>query len=155
MMHPAEEAEVLRLLMVMGIASKDEVIAWADRLIETTDQPPAWVINISLAANRYADVIESMLSDAAQDADRQRAAYVAMGRLAASFRAGHLTTMDATHKLRLWATRAHVNEEDAQRAMVPDYVADEVDYGYLTEADVAQAVQEYFDDLASRQPQTE
>ena len=70
------------------------------------------------------------------------AAYSAMGRFAEAFRSGDFPPQTAARMLERWAASAKVTQEDWTAAMVPLWVADEVEYGYTSEQDVVAAVNE-------------
>lgn len=62
-----EEAELYRLLLITGFAKCEEVVAWADKIIETTENPPDQVIEISITT-KINDII-SMLGQIKGDYD--------------------------------------------------------------------------------------
>jgi hypothetical protein len=45
------EAEWLRMCLEWGIRSKADVIAWADRRVESTDRPHPSIIDVAMATN--------------------------------------------------------------------------------------------------------
>ena len=46
-MNICEQAEAFRLLLLMGVIDKSEVIAWADGIIAARDVVPGWLLDVS------------------------------------------------------------------------------------------------------------
>ena len=139
-MNICEQAEAFRLLLIMGVVSKPEIIAWADDLIATRDHPPEWLLDVSLAANESDEAIESKLRDLRCDGDRILAGYSAIDRFAEGFRTGGIPAQTAARMLRHWAASAKVNQDDWSAAMMPTWIADEIDCGHASEQDVIASV---------------
>jgi hypothetical protein len=139
-MNMCERAESFRLLLIMGVASKSEIISWADELIAREERPPEWLLDLSLAANESNDVIESKLRDLPCEGDRAVAAYAVIERFAEAFRSGDVPPQAAALMLQRWAASANVNQDDWTQAMVPIWVADEVEYGHTSEQDVVESI---------------
>jgi hypothetical protein len=139
-MNICEQAEAFRLLLIVGIASKAEIIAWADALILTRDNPPGWLLNLSLAANGDEDVIQSKLRDLPWDADLATGAYLAMDRLAEAYHAGDISPQTAARMLLGWAESAKVGEDARQRAMWPAWIASDVACGDASEQDLLESM---------------
>jgi hypothetical protein len=135
-----EQAEAFRLLLIMGIASKAEVIAWADERILADEHPPEWLLDLSLAANATDDVFESRLRDLPCEGNRTAAAFTALDRFAEAFRAAKISPRRAALMLQWWAASANVNEEDRTQAMIPIWVADEIEYDNASEWDVVETI---------------
>src|SRR5687767_10003565 len=127
-MNTCEQAEAFRLLLIMGVASKPDIISWADALIAGEEHPPEWLLDLSLAANEGEDVIESKLRDLPCDGNRVAAAYSALERFAEVFRAGKMPPQRAALMLQRWAGSANVNQDDVTHAMTPLWLADEIEY---------------------------
>src|SRR5437667_11900379 len=87
-MNICEQAEAFRLLLIMGLVSKRDVISWADDLIEAPPHVPEWVLDVSLAANDDDEGLESKLRDLPCEADCFAAAHSAIDRFADAFRSG-------------------------------------------------------------------
>jgi hypothetical protein len=139
-MNICEQAEAFRLLLIMGLVSKSEVIAWADELIGTRDDLPGWLLDVSLAANEDNEVIA--LGDLPCEGDRMLAAYWAIDRFAGAFRRGGMAARTAAHMLERWASSVKVYHDDWLKAMTPSWVAVEIDCGHASEQDVIALVDE-------------
>ena len=139
-MNMCEQAEAFRLLLIMGLASKAEIISWADDWIVRDERPPEWLLDLSLAANESSDVIESKLRDLPCEGDRTVAAYSAIERFADAFRSGDVSLKTAALMLERWAASANVDQDDWTKAMLPIWVADEVEYGYTSKQDVVESI---------------
>lgn len=56
-----QKADALGMALETGAISRSDVVAWADSLIETTEQPLEWMIELSLSANKhYLDVVHML-----------------------------------------------------------------------------------------------
>jgi hypothetical protein len=141
-MNLCEQAETLRLLLIMGLVSKAEVIAWADELIATRDDLPGWLLDVSLAANEDEEGIVSKLGDLPCEGDRMMAAYSAIDRFGEALRAGGMGARTAARMLELWASSVKVYHDDWLKAMTPSWIADEVDCGYVSEQYLIRSVEE-------------
>ncbi len=139
-MNICEQAEAFRLLLIMGVASKAEIISWADELILARDELPGWLFDLSLAANGDDEVIESKLRDLPCEANLMTAAYSAMDRFAEKYRAGGVPAQTAARMLERWASGAKVNQGEWERAMMPSWIACEIDCGHASEQDVIASV---------------
>lgn len=98
-----EQAEELRLALVMGLIEKSDVIKWADALIMQEATPPKWLLDVSLAANESKDTVGSRLQDAVDRLDVTVPRQKALGRFARVFRSGELAPLNAAEMLVLWA----------------------------------------------------
>jgi len=142
-MNLQEQAEALRLLLLMGVADKAELVAWADHIITTQDGVPGWLLDLSLGANEDAAAIEAKLRDLPGECKARSAAYAAMDRFAQEFQVkGKFTSRQAANMLTIWACSAKIEEEDRLAAMMPYYIADEVPFGNATDQDVVDAIDE-------------
>jgi hypothetical protein len=148
-MNACEQAEAFRLMLLMGVASRGEIVAWADSRIERDESPPEWLLDLSLAANQHDDVVESKLRDLPCEGDRTAAAYSAVDRVAEAFRSGSVPPQAAARMLQRWANSARANQHDAEQAMAPSWYADEVEYGYTSEQDVIDALNTAFAHFAT------
>lgn len=77
----AQEAENLRLLFIVGIASIDDVVAWADRTISTLPEYDEGLTEISLGANLPKDEMDRRLRRLSTGADRIEAIWNLAGRM--------------------------------------------------------------------------
>ena len=140
-MNICEQAEAFRLLLLMGVVDKAEVVAWADGLIAARDTVPEWLLDVSLAANQDNWTMEAKLRDLRGEYNPRAAAYSAMDRFAKEFQVnGSFTSEEAAHMLAAWAGSAKVSQEDWNAAMMPSWVADEVPYGYTTDQQVVESI---------------
>jgi hypothetical protein len=55
-MNMCEQAETFRLLLIMRVAAKAEIISLADDLIMRDEHPSEWLLDLSLAANEQDEV---------------------------------------------------------------------------------------------------
>lgn len=65
----AQTAALKRLELILGLISKENVIAWADEILTDTDDLPPQLYEISLAVNKSPKEVASLLRDLAEDAD--------------------------------------------------------------------------------------
>src|SRR5262245_5976201 len=98
-MNLCEQAEAFRLLLIMGIATKSEMLAWADGVIASDAAPPGWLLDVSLAANEDDHAFEARLRELPCEANRTVAAYAALDRFAEEFRSGGITPEEAARIL--------------------------------------------------------
>lgn len=77
----AQEAENLRLLFIAGIASADDVVAWADRAISTLPEYDDDLMEISLGANLPMDDMDRRLRFVSEGADHIEAVRNLLGRM--------------------------------------------------------------------------
>jgi hypothetical protein len=146
-----EQAETFRLLLLMGIVSKSEIIAWADDLIMRLENPPEWLLNISLAANDSEGAIEFKLRDVPFEGDRMTAAYSALDRFAQTFQLGKLSIPAAASILHVWASHSRLKDDDDWTwAMVPFWSAQELEFGHTSQEDVLSAINRCLAHFAAR-----
>jgi hypothetical protein len=132
----------------MGLVEIPDVVEWADRLITVCDQVPAWVIDVSLAANERAEVVEQKLRDSLSDAADMTPAYTAMRLFANEFRSGKFAAADAAHRLKLWADNVKVPQDAWTMAMTPSWIVEDARYGVFPEYDLLASIKqclEHFD----------
>jgi hypothetical protein len=142
-MNLREEAEAFRLLLLMGVVDKAELIAWADNIIAAREVVPEWLLDLSLAANENAAAIEANLRDLPGEWNPRSAAYAATDRFADEFqRKGKFTSPEAANMLTIWAASAKVDEEVRSAAMTPQWIADEIPFGNAKDQDVVGAIDE-------------
>jgi hypothetical protein len=141
-MNICEQAEAFRLLLIMGVVTKSDVIAWADEVIATGDQLPDWLLDVSLAANCDDEAIVSKLDDLPCEGNRTVAAYSAIDRFAEAFGSEGIGAQTAAEMLQRWASSAKINQEDWSAAMMPYWIASEIDCGHAREVDAIAAVRQ-------------
>jgi hypothetical protein len=56
-------AAVLAAGVWFGLVEREDVIAWADHLIEKTDQPPLWMIDLSLSHDLHVVDVVRLLNE--------------------------------------------------------------------------------------------
>src|SRR5690242_19732855 len=101
-MNMCEQAKAFRLLLLMGLISKSEVIAWADSVIMGEEHPPEWLLDLSLAANDSESAIESRLREIPFEGDRLIAAYWALDRFSEVFETSRIRPVTAAWMLQAW-----------------------------------------------------
>ena len=140
-MNICEHAEAFRLLLLMGVIEKAEVIAWADDMIVTQDTVPEWLLDVSLAANQDKWGVEGKLRDLPGECNPRAAAYAAIERFAKEFKTnGKYSSAEAAQMLAVWAGSAKVSQDQWTDAMVPSWIADEVPWGYTTDQQVVESI---------------
>jgi hypothetical protein len=139
-MNICEQAEAYRLLLIMGVVPKSEVIAWADDVIATHDQLPDWLLDVSLAANEDDEAIVSKLDDLRCERNRMLAAYSAIDRFAERLRTDSVCAQTAAGMLLRWASSAKINQDDWSAAMMPHWIEVEIDCGHASEEYVISSV---------------
>lgn len=78
----AQDAALKRLELFLGLISKDGVIAWADEIVAGVDDPPFQLFDISLAGNKSAKEVASLLRELGEDADIEGVSATAFRRFA-------------------------------------------------------------------------
>ncbi len=140
-MNICEQAEAFRLLLLMEVIDKSEIIAWADGIIATQDTLPEWLLDVSLAANEDKWAIEGKLREVRGEASPVVAAYAAIERFAKEFHiSGRFKPEQAAQMLVVWAGSAKVSQDDRTAAMVPSWVADAVPDGYTSHQGVVESI---------------
>ncbi len=137
-----EEAEVRRLLLIMGVISTSNVVEWADGLIERRDHVPGWLLDICLTADSDDASMLSKLNGLPLDVNGTLAAYAALDRFEVAFRAGHIQVIEAAAMLARWAATATLSHADQSTAAMPSSVASEIDCGLASEENVACAIED-------------
>ena len=141
-MNICEQAEELRLSLIMGLVERSDVIRWADSLIAASEHVPEWVLDVSLAANQSAEMIESKLRDLPCNGNRMTSAYSAIRRFSEAFQSGRLAIARAIRMLELWAGSARVPQDGWTKAMTPTWIADDAMHGIFSSDDVIASVNE-------------
>jgi hypothetical protein len=136
-----------RLLLLMGAVSVSDIVTWADGVIVAEDQPPEWLLDVSLAANDSADKVESRLRDLPCEGNKLAASYSAIEFFAQDFTSGKISALLAAHMLKVWAANARVNQDGWTGAMVPSWIADEISYGYTSVDAVVSAIHGFLEDV--------
>jgi hypothetical protein len=151
-MNICEQGETFRLLLLMGVVEKSEVIAWADGIIETQDGVPDWLLDVSLAANEDFGTVESKLGDLPGEWSRLAAAYGALIRFVEAFEIeGRFNARRAARMLEVWACSAELNHEDWTAAMMPSWITSEVDSRHARDIDVIESIEGCLKHFALRQ----
>jgi hypothetical protein len=140
-MNICEQAEMFRLLLIMGSVRKSDVIAWADGVIATQDQLPGWLLDVSLAANEDDEAIVAKLDDLPCEGNRMVAAYSAIDHFAKAFRLEGIGAETAAEMLQRWASSAKINQDEWSAAMMPSWIASELGCGHASEEDVIASVE--------------
>lgn len=113
-----EEAETLRLGLLMGLVEPEEVVAWADRVIIELAAPPIEVIDIAMASRQPADEVARLLARVPGPADFTAAAHRALGILQERFLAGNLPLEVVADMLYVYSTAAKIPEAERQMAAI-------------------------------------
>jgi len=138
-----DQAEVLRLLLLMRLANKFQIIAWADSLIETQDQVPNWILDVSLAANRTEDEIELLLRGLPGTFQERAVALGVLEYFAYEFQDnGKFTSREAAKILQVWADNVDLKDDERFAATTPLLISDEIEDFHInaTDAQVVDAI---------------
>ncbi|HZZ41307.1 MAG TPA: hypothetical protein VFE58_00080 [Tepidisphaeraceae bacterium] len=150
-MNICEQAEAFRLLLLMGVVDKKEIISWADSIISTQDNLPEWLLDLSVAANHDTATIEAKLRELPGEWSRISAAYAAITRFTNEFQINDkFTSPEAAHMLAVWAESAKVNQEDRAVAIMPSWIADEVPHGYAVDQDIVESIKKCITHFAAK-----
>jgi hypothetical protein len=140
-MNICEQAEALRLLLLMGVIDKSEIISWADGVIDSQNAVPGWLLDVSLSANEDVSTLVMRLRDLPGEWDRMAAAYIAFDRFAREFQInGKFTSQEAAHMLESWAGCVKINPKDLTVAMMPSWLMDEIPRGHSTDQHVIESI---------------
>ncbi|MEI5907078.1 hypothetical protein WAK64_08410 [Bacillus spongiae] len=74
-------AEVYRLGISLGLLPKEEVIKWADKVIEQMDDPPYEIIEVSLSSKKKLEDIVFILMDVKGEFDNELPPKIILGLL--------------------------------------------------------------------------
>ena len=55
--------------LLRGLVSRTDVVEWADRIIARRDQPPAWLLDLSMSAQLHLLDVVSLLNNAGAEID--------------------------------------------------------------------------------------
>lgn len=111
-----EEVEYLRLALIMGLIGPDEVVAWADRVIDVLDAPPIQVIEASLAGSRSIDDIVDLLTTIPGDGNSAVAAHRVLGLFVQRFRASGIAMDEVIKMLSAYCEFALIPEDERRAA---------------------------------------
>ncbi|WP_165076113.1 hypothetical protein [Paludisphaera rhizosphaerae] len=112
-----EEAETLRLALLMGCFKPDEVVAWADRRIAELAAPPIELVDVATAGGQPPDELARLLKPMPGPADLAAAAHRALGVLRARAISDGFDLKSLTHKLYVYSLEANVSEDEQMEAM--------------------------------------
>ena len=91
MLTVKEQAEVNRIGLISGLLSRQDVIGWADSIIEAYDSPDSAIIDISLMGSADLPGLVSALYDVTGEAGFDRIIDTVLGLCAQKLRCGSLT----------------------------------------------------------------
>ena len=116
-----EEAETLRLGLVMGLVSPQLVIAWADRVVMEMANPPIEVIDVAAATRQPPDELARLLKRLPGPADLTAGAYRVLGILRARAAVGGLALDVIANMLWVYSAEAVIPQAEGLAAASFDY----------------------------------
>jgi hypothetical protein len=144
----AQHAENIRLTLVAGIASVDEVVRWADTVLATLDGYDDDLANLSLASSALPQEIDSMLRHLGQGANRDDALRHLAGQMHSILLRDRTRARDFTRILeQLWVESGYKVADDLR------FVAGIDDDFCLAEEGTYGTVDGVIDDLISQTEQ--
>jgi len=146
-----DEAELMRLCLDYGLCSKADVIAWADREIETCDAPDPAVIDVALATRATTQDLLDLLAAVPGTSDVVSARAMFLGRVADALRHAPDTLPEVVRVLRRVALCGDAPDERASHAMRTlenDYEL--VVYAGRPETELRQRILTFLDEQAAR-----
>lgn len=114
-----EEAEYLRLALMMELVTVDDVVSWADRQIEVQGEATPPLIDLSLAGSAPADEVAILLEAIPGNGDLIAAAHRALRQFSERFRSGAIS-LDKTAVF-LWAYSQCSSAPDDERARAANF----------------------------------
>ncbi|QEH38391.1 hypothetical protein OJF2_69920 [Aquisphaera giovannonii] len=142
-----EDAEALRLGLVMGLHQPRDVVAWADGVIEAMESPPIEIIEIALAKDRPADELSRLLQRVAGPNDMAMAAHRTLHILRASA-SGGMPLATLIDILLIYSTQARIPEAERKAAAELGALYDDLEY-WGTPENLADEVRAFLDRYAS------
>jgi len=116
-----EEAETLRLGLVMGLVSPEAVIAWADGVVMEMANPPIEVIDVAAATRQPLDELARLLKRVPGPADLTAGAHRVLGILRARASVGSLALDVITNMLWVYSAEAVIPQAERLAASSFDY----------------------------------
>jgi len=114
-MELAQQAEIKRQELCLGLISVSEVIQWADLMLESTPEYNDDLVNVSLAKHNCAQDIASLLGHLAAGSDEFDAMRVVLGSLYKFLLIDNSQTRNFTRALeRFWIDHNYELPEDMQ-----------------------------------------
>jgi hypothetical protein len=113
-----EQAEYLRISLLMGLIGVADVVRWADAAIGNMTEPPSEIIDLALAGKLHPEDVARMLAQVQGDADLTLAAHRAVGELASRFSGGSITIDDVAGMLYSYSQFARVDEIERGTASI-------------------------------------
>ena len=136
-----EQAEYYRVLLAMGLVRREDVIAWADRVVLESAGPPE-VIDVSLATHKPDHEVDALLQAVRGAGDLAAAAHAALHRLKPTLRDRPLK--DAVKVVVAYGRAARVSDGEYFDAVLFEVLYDEMTEGYCgTEAEVWDALKAF------------
>lgn len=143
------EAEIYRVGLIIGYFVKDDVIRWADKIIETQENYPYEIIEVSLLGNSSKPDIASKLSEITGIANHELILCVLFGLCSNSYKTNKFTADEiCTLLYRLVSTKTDISmsqEIEQKIHYLSDgyYLASEGIYGNLK--DICDDLKEFLD----------
>ncbi len=118
-----EEAEVLRLGLVLGLVEPGAAVAWADRIIAAAEATPIEVMDVAMASRQPVDEMIRLLGRVPGSADFTHAAHCALGFMRERFIGGGLSLEAAADMLWAYAREANIpeDERDVAASFIHEY----------------------------------
>ena len=116
-----EEAETLRLGLVMGLVSPEAVIAWADGVVMEMANPPIEVIDVAAATRQPLDELARLLKRVPGPAELTAGAHRVLGILRARASVGSLALDVITNMLWVCSAEAVIPQAERLAASSFDY----------------------------------
>jgi hypothetical protein len=113
-MPTASAADELALALELGLATVDEVIAWADARIAEMESPPYAFIEVAMARRAPTSEIAHLLRTIPGPRDPQAVAMGILGRLGRSVRSGETSARQAASLLYGMSLRDELPESVAE-----------------------------------------
>jgi hypothetical protein len=76
-----QEAEIKRLQLLAGLVSVAEVVAWADELIEKSDLPETWMMDLSMSSHAHVEDVIAQLDTLSAGCDHLAAIRIILGQM--------------------------------------------------------------------------
>ena len=111
-----EEAEFFRLSSKLGLIAIGEFVAWADRAVSASKEPPIEVIEVSLAGRKPVDEVQRLLEAVPGRCDPATPAHQVLGLMRERFESQQITLEVAVGLLLAYQLLANVAEDERLQA---------------------------------------
>ncbi len=123
-----EEAETLRLGLMMGLVQPGEVVSWADQVVAEMADPPIEVIDVAVATRQPPDELARLLKRVPGPADLMAAAHRVLGILQARAVGYDLALGSIADMLWVYSSEAVIPEAERQAASNFSYEYEDLAY---------------------------